>query len=466
MTTPNVITNLLLNNLLRQTQHQKETIKELSYRQYHSNEFKALINNLLIINEKINDELEGINGDEDDASDEIILYSDILKYIQDLCKYIEVSTMENIPPHLMYFTNFATKKFKKESSFIIIPVYKTNFYFKELSVELQHKFRRCISGILDLYPIGGKKLSLLMYPFAYKNCVFTMSLLTHEVAHYVETEYNVVNDLFDNIQIDSRYVDDILDNISRRRVGDTGRTLDFFLSRPTLSVVINNEIVRIVNNWLKEIFCDLYAFKVVGPAYLISMIEFILSLTKADNCDEEHPPLEMRLRVLIEEYKSSNYRYLLKNSKIDEFIKFVDHIDQIEKYLKECEKDLSISSEENYAYMTVERLLPDIKKIVNDIVKKLDVYYPPKQFINDVPILLQSIKSLIIPCELSIGEPADIISILNSYIIYQIQNINEHYKELKDILKIKKVKFEYNITELITKGVELCEIQKALKEKL
>lgn len=466
MALPPVITNLLLSNLLRQTQHQKETIKELSYRQYHSNEFNKLINNLLMINDKINDELDRITGDEEDAFDEIILYSDILKYIQDLCKYIEVSTMENIPPHLMYFTNFATNKFKKESSFILIPVYKTNFYFKELSVELQQKFRRCISGILDLYPIGGKKLSLLMYPFAYKNCIFTMSLLTHEIGHYVETENNVVNNLFGNIQIDPRYVEEILDEISRRRIGDTGRTLDHFLSRPALSVVINNEIVRIVNNWLKEIFCDLYAFKVIGPAYLISMIEFIFSLTKADISDEEHPPLELRLRVLLEEYKSSNYRHSLKNSKIDEFIKFVDHIDQVEKYFKEYEKDLSISSQENYAYITVEKLVPDIKRIVNDIVKELDVYYTPKQFINDVPILLKSIKSLVIPCELSLGEPADIISILNSYIIYQIENINEHYKELNEKLIIEKVKFEYNITELITKGVELCEIQKALKEKL
>jgi len=134
--------------------------------------------------------------------------------------------------------------------------------------------------------------------------------------------------------------------------------------------------------------------------------------------------------------------------------------------LKEYKKDISIPSEENYAYITVEEMVSDIRKIVNDLVNELDVYYTPEQFINDVPILLKSIKSLIIPCELSPGEHADIRSILNTFIIYQIENLNDHYNEVNENLNIEKIKFEYNITELVTKGVELCEIQKALKEKL
>lgn len=103
--------------------------------------------------------------------------------------------------------------------------------------------------------IGGKRfpanLGLIGMPYSQSSAFFLNCLLTHEMAHVAYQEFYGADV--------SAKVDAVLQGLVDQTTGMSDR--DIILSRGLLE------------RWVEEVFCDLFAICLIGPAYSFSLIE-------------------------------------------------------------------------------------------------------------------------------------------------------------------------------------------------
>ncbi len=76
---------------------------------------------------------------------------------------------------------------------------------------------------------------------------------------------------------------------------------------------------EILRNWAEEIYCDLFAAKILGPAYLSSFVTFSLVVAAAGGSElptETHPPDIVRINIIQEILKQSDLVVHLKEKRI------------------------------------------------------------------------------------------------------------------------------------------------------
>ena len=130
--------------------------------------------------------------------------------------------------------------------------------------------------------------------------------------------------------------------------------------------------------------------------------------------------------------------------------------------------NIKISLDENpivkLAYYKTNSILPSLQAEVDDTIKDLLTDYKPDIYFEEVPKLVSKMESLIIPCEISQGKPANIISILNSANIFMMTTMNNTYQQHKDEININYLNFQYQIDQLVARSIELSIIhQKFIK---
>jgi hypothetical protein len=366
---------------------------------------------------------------------------------------------------IIYLIDYLTEKFKNDMGFILIPSFNDNYYYAEISTQLKRKFLDVVDDIETIFPEKEKKLSFLIYPHLYNENILMISLLAHEIGHYIEMKYNVTNDLMSHINLDMNIIKEIAKTRSAERVGDKGRTLESFWTSDTIIADTNKQIVNLINHWIKELFCDLIGFKLIGPMYLFVNAEFFLSSVEPTLISTDYPSIEFRLKFLMDEFEQSDYKAILRNSD-GVFKSYGEKIEDIKRYLDKIKIDTTENTIGNVSYRAVDSIKDLLYKKVDEIVKQLNMAYDPELFKSEVLRLTDILKLPIVPCEISQGTPANMISILNAGEIFRILMLKEKYNEIKDTFSLNRDDFEYKIDELIIGGVEFCGILKEYKKAI
>lgn len=122
---------------------------------------------------------------------------------------------------------------------------------------------------------------------------------------------------------------------------------------------------RIIKNWIEEIFCDIYATSLLGPAYFISFVSFALLSTMdfgISSHSEMHPSVIIRASIMInylrdnnivfesiwgiEDYSEIFYQCLIEQNSIfkDEPKKAIKGLTKFNRNLRKQVKDLKLNN--------------------------------------------------------------------------------------------------------------------------
>ncbi|MCH7680034.1 hypothetical protein IID10_11845, partial [candidate division KSB1 bacterium] len=184
---------------------------------------------------------------------------------------------------------------------------------------------------------------------------------------------------------------------------------------------IKNEIhERIFSNIMagaEEILCDLIGFRTMGPVLLFATVEFLLSETPTYKIYQNYPPPALRLQALIDEIKLGGFvEKLTGELKVD----FKELVTNIEDHISP-ENIGNYSQEELLQYSTCKQIIPELRKIADGVITRhSELKYSAETFGSDLPILIKKLRRLIPPCENKRGIPANMISILNSGMIFRL----------------------------------------------
>ena len=462
----NIVADLKIDNLNTNLKNLENELNEFFIEPYPYEEIKNLIRQLLKINKKLYlniDEIKNLvikKGSIEDIDDKIILYTGLLQYIHSLFGLIKMAQQSNIPNSIVYLVDNLTINLKDDAIFIVVPSYTHNFYYIELKKQLKQKFINIIDDMDDIFSKDDKKSVLLIYPYIYNNNISIITILAHEIGHYIEFNNDSINKLISNIHFDPKEIE----NIAKKQleVNKEKGTSDHYFDLDTMKAVIHKEAQDIMKNWLQELFCDLIGFKLIGPMYLIINTEFLLSIGKSTILYPKHPSIEMRLKYLFDTYGKSGFNTTeIKEENIKEYKKYLE---DIKKYIDSIKITLEPHTISKIAYEKAKSVINLLQEDVNDVIKPLNIEYKPDVYIKETEILVKKLSNLVLPCEIEQGKPANIVSILNSSNIFKILLSKKIFETQKDGLAMSFLDFQYQIDQFVARSVELSTIhQKFLK---
>lgn len=127
----------------------------------------------------------------------------------------------------------------------------------------------------------------------------------------------------------------------------------------------------VLENWVEEIYCDLIATKVLGPAYLASFSTFVLLLSGIEGNErssETHPSNVLRINLIQEYLESKNIKIPLTtsyhgNSDLSSYYYFM-----LESYNETSRKFLNPNTSQTSPSIDITLLLDTISEEVDDLI--------------------------------------------------------------------------------------------------
>lgn len=151
---------------------------------------------------------------------------------------------------------------------------------------------------------GGHPVLLLGFPSTSAGSALLHALAAHEFAHILESERQelIAKQLESLALVHTTRLCESYDDALNSYAMDTAVRQPGITQSETLRLrraQVEASIKATTRSWFSEVFCDLVASKMVGPAFLAAVDR--LTPTSADSPSRSHPPISVR-RALVKQY--------------------------------------------------------------------------------------------------------------------------------------------------------------------
>jgi CRISPR/Cas system-associated endoribonuclease Cas2 len=217
------------------------------------------------------------------------VYANTIHDIYEYIFLIETSTVESSPPAIIpAIERIARELIPAKFHILICPSLRGQYEYKDLLRPMSN-FPSDILNKNILKEI--KYLIVLNYPFFLKHDVLCHACLLHELGHL----FIIVNDLTEQAwKMIAKGIPP----------GTTPEQTD---------------------NFLNEYIADIFAVRLLGPAFLFALIEAASPMASPDQQTRDHPPLLLRIRNILDTLDTYNQRFT-------PFVKF-DFAEKAEQFL-------------------------------------------------------------------------------------------------------------------------------------
>jgi len=235
----------------------------------------------------------------------------------------------SIPFSLATFVNHVAEQIQKPSAAQIVVLgspdlmyYKWNLGgLRDLSMQLSEKVKD--------FPILGREIGLLMFPYCATREVLVNCDLFHEMGHYIyET-----TDLESNVHSD---IATCLAKFIKQKQLLEGIKAPLFVANR-----LYNYVRGLLLTWVEEVFADILAIRVLGPAFHLAYLELqqVLPVAVASDTDigahvgaengfsETHPADNFRFRLHAKWLRKCGWCEMVEK-----------HASEVHAYLEKCEK--------------------------------------------------------------------------------------------------------------------------------
>jgi hypothetical protein len=221
-----------------------------------------------------------------------------------------------------------------------------------------------------------------------------------------------------------------------------------------------------VQKWLTEIVSDLIGTMLLGPAFVFTLLNLLSRIQDPDACTTDYPSTRMRARICIEELERREYPEMFATLASqtdlkglgDEFSKSYMSLKQFASSHPQLSPAIA-SHLDNIVFDLLQRHLPTIKDEVGLILGEIG--FRSSTFKEEVPQLVAKLTALVPPCEIRIGEAANVASITNSGLLFMETSAIER---IRNLLKDDVIDARQNVNALTFKAIELSNIERLMKK--
>lgn len=331
-----------------------------------------------------------------------------------------------------------------------IPVAKPAKIVVSLTSELGY-FQKDTSS--ELFP---PEIGFVEIPYSQGTSFFSNINIYHEIGHFVYQLFSKSGEpSFD--QLDATMEQAIKQQKSLQEF-KPGRTAAERKAR----------LKGILENWTKEVFCDLFAIRLIGPAFTFALIDllWLVGLIGAGNekqFDEEHPSPALRLREQLSQLKKEGWWSRINRLEIDH-IKLIGRLSRIDEndYVVAIDEKELVRQSLLSVFLSV---LPAIEKAV----QKSTEHIPRGGFAKETAAYQKKIED----CLLNGTVPSRAVdrdlrpgplAIINTAYIFQLTKLGNLMDKLSDTdrnLPADRMKWRRKVEAWTMKALEDFEILKA-----
>lgn len=207
-------------------------------------------------------------------------------------------------------------------------------YYKCNLKHLRNLTRHLESTVIKDYPVLPEDIGILKFPYCAAQEVLVNCILFHEMGHYIYEKTNLAQSFLNDIESNlTKFVQD-------NEIIEELRPKDRILAFNKLLIYVGG----LTASWADEIFADIVAIRILGPAFHLACLELEQVLPthieRNRNFSRTHPADDFRFKM---------HAKWLSDGEWDEIInkRTPSVFDRLEKYkkLKFKNKDFSINCE-------------------------------------------------------------------------------------------------------------------------
>jgi hypothetical protein len=391
----------------------------------------------------------------EDIIDSARIKSQSIGALLSITRMIEVSTREYTPQHAVMFVHRLIDGLNLRAAFFLNPIPGLNFSYFNISRFLDRVSR----ALGEAERVSETKIVILSFPQTHQSDPIIHSLLAHEIGHWINDERKIVENVFARmvpITLGREQVEFIRADIQRRiGAGRIVRESD-----------IMSEFVEQVQKWLAEVASDLVGTRLLGPAFVFTLANLLSRIQDPDACSSDYPSTRMRAKIQIEELERHKYGEMLAGLASQTSLKesggeLSNHYIALKQFASSNSQlpPAMASHLDSMVFDLLQGHLLDLKREVDLILGELG--FSSAMFREDVPRLVSQLAALVPPCEIKIGEPASVASIVNSGLVFMETSAIE---KVRNLLKDDVIDARQNVNALTFKAIELSTIERDMEK--
>lgn len=239
-----------------------------------------------------------------------------LSWLYILAKEAIDSDSLSIPFSLAIFLNHTAGELLKPKKPSLVVLSGSNLMYYKYNLKAMRDLTRYLSARIEHYPVLGEDIGVLMFPYCAAREVLVNCNLFHEMGHYI----------YETTSLEQVFRNELVNKLGQ-----------FFSQEPIVTKVeapllawrdLRNYVLSLMLRWADEVFADIFAVRVLGPAFHLAYreIEQIIPTTIASTFSDTHPADEYRFKVHAKWLKQDGWTEILR-----------DKLPDLLKELQKCE---------------------------------------------------------------------------------------------------------------------------------
>jgi hypothetical protein len=303
----------------------------------------------------------------------------------------------------------------------------------------------------ELFP---PEIGFVEIPYSQGTSFFSNINIYHEIGHFVYQLFSKSSEASFNQ----------LDVAMEKAIKQQSSLLEFTPGRRAAER--KARLKGILENWTKEVFCDLFAIRLIVPAFTFALIDllWLVGLMGAGNetqFDEEHPSPALRLREQLAQLKKEGWWPRIRTLDIDH-IKLISRLSRIDRYAVAIDEEQPVRESLLSVFLSV---LPAIERAV----QKSTEHIPRGELAKEAAAHHEDIEA----CLLNGTVPSKAVgpdllpgpvAIINTAYIFQLTKLGNLMDKLSDTdrnLPADRMKWRRKVEAWTMKALEDFEILKA-----
>ncbi len=302
---------------------------------------------------------------------------------------------------------------------------------------------------------------LLTFPRIEERNALNHCMFFHEVGHVFDDFFKVSESLIIKKSLKEIVTSWVERVFKSRRVGRKGQiSFGEVFDKERYTTDKYEVCLEILKNWIAEYVADMYACKILGPAYFFAFFERAFSSEMPINgVSKTHPDSYRRLNFIAKCLKKLGFSTEISS----------------DQYLQKLKETHSIVSGYDRTQYSDNYAIADICigewKVEDELLRILDKDEMGAPFTREkydkanVPSLAETLAEGLLPCEIQNEEksPATISEILNAGWFVFLCKWDDFCKETKTHLEVEDADYLTSLNELLLKTIESSEILRTWK---
>jgi hypothetical protein len=255
------------------------------------------------------------------------------------------------------------------------------------------------------------KLGFIELPYTQGPSFFTNLAIYHEIGHFVFEELSNSDPPHPDVRV--------LRSVTSRSLSRV------FRNRQVFAVA-----VKIIENWTQEIFCDLFALRLIGPAFSFALVEILgmlgfLSQKASVRFNPTHPASACRFAEHIKQLDKDSWLKAIDRYQPEQK-KLLERLAQIAPSRYRFYLDDKTPGPPSLVDAFLDSVVPSIRKLAEEITT------PPaaavKRFERDRPPIENCLRVGVVP-HTNASRPPDPVSIINAAFCFYLTSLPKLIEE-------------------------------------